>query len=222
MQALEQITRDRPLHQTFPLRGPDVILSENVTICRGPGDDYPAWTIGSAPPIDIILIHTLRGAKLRRSVGQDVYDYVFEYDRQIVEDQLRNALYTAAQRRYNACVISNIGLEGKRRHSPQILADTWRKLILFDPFVRGQLQEVIFVFEDGEESTTKQIVEAEKHRNRSHARPRSVDRVIPKEGEADIRIDPDKVVFDRVFDDLAIADAIALVDDKYKLAYILN
>lgn len=84
--------------------------------------------------------------------------YSFIDERELFRNKLRAALIMCAYNDVRSVVIGDFGL-GSCRNPPRIAAELWRDVILWDPALRGRIENVAFVFEDRAQSTARLILE---------------------------------------------------------------
>lgn len=84
--------------------------------------------------------------------------YSFDDELDLVKKKLRAALTICVHQDIRSVVIGDFGL-GSCRNPPQALAEMWREVFLWDPSVRGRIENVAFVFEDRGQSTVRLILE---------------------------------------------------------------
>lgn len=84
--------------------------------------------------------------------------YSFDEERDLVKTKLRAALTICVHQDIRSVVIGDFGL-GSYRNPPQALAEMWREVFLWDPSLRGRIENVAFVFEDRSQSTVRLILE---------------------------------------------------------------
>lgn len=87
-----------------------------------------------------------------------------EYD--LTRAKLRAALTICVYNDIRTVVIGDFGL-GTNRNPPQLMAEMWREVLLWDPNLRGRIENVAFVFDDRTQSTTKIIMNELTKKSRS-------------------------------------------------------
>lgn len=92
--------------------------------------------------------------------------YSFDKEYKMVKAKLRAALTICVYNNVRTVVIGDFGL-GSARNPPQLMAEMWREVLLWDPNLRGRIENVAFVFEDRAQSTMKVIMDDAARRNRS-------------------------------------------------------
>lgn len=91
--------------------------------------------------------------------------YSFDKEYNLVKAKLRAALTICVYNDVRTVVIGDFGL-GSARNPPQLMAEMWREVLLWDPNLRGRIENVAFVFEDRTQSTMKIIMDDAARRNR--------------------------------------------------------
>lgn len=84
--------------------------------------------------------------------------YSFDDERVLAKNKLRAALTICVHQDVRSVVIGDFGL-GPYRNPPQAMAEIWREVFLWDPSLRGRIENVAFVFEDQSQSTVRLILE---------------------------------------------------------------
>lgn len=85
--------------------------------------------------------------------------YSFGAERDLAKKKLRAALTICVCNDVRSVVIGgDFGL-GSYRNPPQEMAEMWREVFLWDPSLRGRVENVAFVFEDRAQSTVRAIAE---------------------------------------------------------------
>lgn len=92
--------------------------------------------------------------------------YSFEDERSLAKAKLRAALTICVYNDIRSVVIGDFGL-GSYRNPPQAMAEMWRDVLLWDPNLRGRIENVAFVFDDRSQSTMKHIVDDAAKKSRS-------------------------------------------------------
>lgn len=92
--------------------------------------------------------------------------YSFEEERDLVKTKLRAALTICVHQDIRSVVIGDFGL-GSYRNPPQALAEMWREVFLWDPNLRGRIENVAFIFEDRSQSTVRLILEEAAKKSRT-------------------------------------------------------
>lgn len=91
--------------------------------------------------------------------------YSFTEERDLAKVKLRAALTICVHQGIQSVVIGDFGL-GSYRNPPQAMAEMWREVFLWDPNLRGRIENVAFVFEDRSQSTVRLILEDAAKRSR--------------------------------------------------------
>lgn len=92
--------------------------------------------------------------------------YSFENEYNLAKAKLRAALTICVYNDIRTVVIGDFGL-GSARNPPHLMAEMWREVLLWDPNLRGRIENVAFVFEDRTQSTMKLIMDDAARKNRS-------------------------------------------------------
>lgn len=82
--------------------------------------------------------------------------YSFKDERDLVKLRMRAALTICVHQDIRSVVIGDFAL-GSARNPPQAVAELWREVFLWDPNLRGRIENVAFVFEDPGQSTVRMI-----------------------------------------------------------------
>ncbi|KAG5957971.1 hypothetical protein E4U57_001575 [Claviceps arundinis] len=149
---LQTLTTFRPGEQRargYPMSDTSVILSNDVVVRLGPGDEYEP--LESPHHLPVVSVTPVRSP----SVKGKCTTYSDEQVKNMMREKIRGALLVCLYHKYNRVVIGNFGLDSIYRNPPQGLAELWRDLLLFDPILRGQFASVVFAFEDPTRSTSQ-------------------------------------------------------------------
>lgn len=92
--------------------------------------------------------------------------YSFDAEYNIAKNKLRAALTICVYNDIRTVVIGDFGL-GSYRNPPQAMAEMWREVFLWDPNLRGRIENVAFVFDDKSQSTMKMIMDDMAKKSRS-------------------------------------------------------
>lgn len=92
--------------------------------------------------------------------------YSFDDEHELVRNKLRAALVICAYNDVRSVVIGDFGL-GSCRNPPRVMAELWRDVFLWDPTLRGRIENVAFVFEDRSQSTARLILEEAAKKSKS-------------------------------------------------------
>lgn len=92
--------------------------------------------------------------------------YSFEGERSLAKAKIRAALTICVYNDIRSVVIGDFGL-GSYRNPPQAMAEMWRDVFLWDPNLRGRIENVAFVFDDRCQSTVKIIMDDAAKKSRS-------------------------------------------------------
>lgn len=84
--------------------------------------------------------------------------YSFEGERTLAKAKIRAALTICVYNDIRSVVVGDFGL-GSYRNPPQAMAEMWREVFLWDPNLRGRIENVAFVFDDRSQSTVKIIMD---------------------------------------------------------------
>ncbi|KAG6301642.1 hypothetical protein E4U44_000479 [Claviceps purpurea] len=82
-----------------------------------------------------------------------------------MREKICGALRICLHNNYDRAVIGDFGLGDGFHNPPQVVAETWRDLLLFDPDLCGQFESVDFAFVDPMQSTTQVIWDKKKKTN---------------------------------------------------------
>lgn len=140
------------MRSNYPIPSLGAILSDSVVVCRGPHDRYEKLERWHDLPV--VSVPPVRYPKLKESG----LEYSFSEEREIMREKMRGALRICLYHNYDRVVICDFGL-GSNRNPPQLMAEMWRDVLLFDPHVRGQFAYVIFAFDDSAQSTRLLILQ---------------------------------------------------------------
>lgn len=110
----------------------------------------------------MVSVVPVRWPKLR--ANGTCYSFEKEYD--LAKAKLRAALTICVYNDIRTVVIGDFSL-GLSRNPPQLMAEMWREVLLWDPNLRGRIENVAFVFEDRTQSTMKLIMDDAAKKNRS-------------------------------------------------------
>ncbi|OAA66063.1 hypothetical protein ISF_03901 [Cordyceps fumosorosea ARSEF 2679] len=210
-------TLSTPLPQTreesnYPIPTMGGIFSDAVVVCRGPHDRYEK--LDRWYDLPVLSMPPTRWPRLK----DNGTSYSFDAERQQMKDKIRGALRICHYNGYDRVVVGDFGLGNGCRNPPQQLAEIWREVLLFDPELRGQFEDVFFIFEDPDLNTRRCIIEELiKKEQKSRTKSRS--------GGVDLRsllrdAPPDMVTFQRVFDADEIQRVISEPDPRYGLQMI--
>lgn len=166
--TLKTPSKSSRLSSNYPIPSSGAILSDNVVVCRGPPDGYER--LDKWYDLPVVSIAPMRRPKLK----DDGSRYSFEQEYDATWRKMRGALCVCLHHGYDRVIIGDFGLGNNHRNPPQVLAEMWRNLFLFDPELRGQFTYVVFTFEDASQSTRRIILdEAAKSHCKSSANGKS-------------------------------------------------
>lgn len=123
-------------------------------VFRGPHDRYEHRDSKDWRELPVVSVVPVRWPKLRE--GGTMYSFADE--RELAKTKLRAALAICAYNDIRSVVIGDFGL-GSCRNPPRETAEMWREVFLWDPTLRGRIENVAFVFEDRSQSTVRLILE---------------------------------------------------------------
>lgn len=141
-----------PLTCHFPRR--HGLMQSSSVVFRGPHDRYEHRDPSEWRQLPVVSVVPTRWPKLK-DYGTC---YSFDEERDLVKTKLRAALTICVHQDIRSVVIGDFGL-GSYRNPPQALAEMWREVFLWDPNLRGRVENVAFVFEDRSQSTVRLILE---------------------------------------------------------------
>ncbi|KAG6219321.1 hypothetical protein E4U26_007265 [Claviceps purpurea] len=178
-EALTTLQPGEPLMPLYPVSTAGGIFSNNVLVHTGPGDKSEPLE----PPryLPVISVTSLR----RPTVTNNGARYSNKRDKDIMREKIRGALLICLYHNYDRVVIGDFGMGNVYHNPPQLLAEIWRDLFLFDPVIRGHFACVVFAFEDPTQSTTQWFWDQRvKRTQREYKRKQSIksatDYIIPK------------------------------------------
>lgn len=195
----------------YPIPSVGAILSDNVLVCRGPPDGYAK--LDNWYDLPVVSIAPVRRPKLKDN--GTTFSFTEEYED--IWKKMRGALCVCLHHGYYRIVIGDFGLGRSHRNPPQVLAEMWRDLFLFDPEIRGQFSYVVFCFEDATQSTHRIILDdmakSDKRRSKSSREPSH-----PTSGYDVADID----IFQHTFCPAEIQRVISQPDPRYGLHMITS
>lgn len=151
--------------------------------------------------------------------------YSFDDERELCRNKLRAALTICAYNDVRSVVIGDFGL-GSCRNPPRLMAELWREVFLWDPTVRGRIENVAFVFEDRAQSTTRLIhEEAVKKSSSSHSSSSSSSKSKGKSKASSSSSGggpTDYDIFSHVFDPNEIARVLAQPDTRMGVQNLMS
>lgn len=133
-----------------------------IVIFRGPHDRYEHRDPKEWRELPVVSVVPVRRPKLKE--GGTTYSFTDE--RELARNKLRAALTICAYNDVRSVVIGDFGL-GSCRNPPRIMAELWRDVFLWDPTLRGRIENVAFVFEDRAQSTARLILEEAAKKSKS-------------------------------------------------------
>lgn len=125
-----------------------------TVVFRGPHDRYEPRDPKDWRELPVVSVVPVRRPKLKE--GGTTYS--FDDERDLIRDKMRAALTICAYNDVRSVVIGDFGL-GSDRNPPRLMAELWREVFLWDPTLRGRIENVAFVFEDRAQSTARLIYE---------------------------------------------------------------
>ncbi|PSR81465.1 hypothetical protein BD289DRAFT_462109 [Coniella lustricola] len=143
-----------PKETNYPIPSEGGLYSDRVVVFRGPHDRYEPRETCDWRNLPVISVVPTRWPKLQANGSR----YSFEKERELAKRKLRAALTIAVYNGIHSVVIGDFGL-GSYRNPPQEMAEMWREVFLWDPNLRGRIENVAFVFEDRTQSTVRVILE---------------------------------------------------------------
>ncbi|KAJ4387679.1 hypothetical protein N0V93_008277 [Gnomoniopsis smithogilvyi] len=146
----------------YPLPAEGGLYSGRVVVFRGPHDRYEHRDPTEWHTLPVVSVVPTRWPKLK-SNGTC---YSFEGEYELAKAKLRAALTICVYNDIRTVVIGDFGLGGGR-NPPQAMAEMWREVLLWDPNLRGRIENVAFVFEDRNQSTMRLIMEELARKSRS-------------------------------------------------------
>ncbi|KAG6108838.1 hypothetical protein E4U14_003464 [Claviceps sp. LM454 group G7] len=146
-ETLTMSRTDEPHTYQYPISATGGIFSNNVLVHTGPRDKHEPIE----PPryLPVISVTPLR--RPRATYNGARYSRI--RDKVIMREKIRGALLICRYHNYDRVVIGDFGMGDVYHNPPQILAEIWRDLFLFDPVLRGHFAYVVFAFEDPTQST---------------------------------------------------------------------
>lgn len=132
-----------------------------LVVFRGPHDRYEHRDPSNWHQLPVVSVVPTRWPKLKSN--GTCYSFIEERD--LAKVKLRAALTVCAHQGIQSVVIGDFGL-GSYRNPPQAMAEMWREVFLWDPNLRGRIENVAFVFEDRSQSTVRLILEDAAKRSR--------------------------------------------------------
>ena len=210
---------DSPQSSNYPIPSAGAIFSDHAVVCRGPHDSYER--LESWYDLPVVSVPPTRWPKLKDSGSK----YSFAEEREMIRDKIRGALRICLYHGYDRVVIGDFGLGNGYRNPPQELAEIWRDVFLFDPDMRGQFVYVIFVFDDGEQSTMRLISEEmarkeNKGRSSSHKSKSRGSHDSSSSSRGSAGPPTDAAIFQYVFDTTEVERVLSERDPRYGLDMI--
>lgn len=129
---------------------------------KGPHDRYEHRPQSEWRELPVVSVVPVRWPKLRANGTA----YSFEDEYNMAKAKLRAALTICVYNDIRSVVIGDFGL-GSYRNPPQAMAEMWRDVLLWDPSLRGRIENVAFVFDDRSQSTVKIILDDVAKKSRS-------------------------------------------------------
>jgi len=124
-----------------------------LVIYREKHDRYEKRAPHDWRPLAVCSVPPVRWPKLTQK-GEK---YSFADERDMVQNKMRAALGICIRNGCTRIVIGDWGLGNGYRNPPRELAELWRDTLLWAPGIRGQIEQVLFVFEDTSQSTARII-----------------------------------------------------------------
>lgn len=121
---------------------------------RGPHDRYEQRDRIDWNGLPVVSVVPVKRPKLLEGGTK----YSFDDERELSRNKMRAALTICACNDVRSVVIGDFGL-GSCRNPPCLMAELWREVFLWDPTLRGRIENVAFVFEDRSQSTARLIHE---------------------------------------------------------------
>ncbi|KAF3763092.1 hypothetical protein M406DRAFT_261961 [Cryphonectria parasitica EP155] len=143
-----------PKEVNYPIPPEGGLFSDPVVVFRGPHDRYEHRDSSQWRGLPVVSVVPTRWPKLQHNGTR----YSFESERDLAKRKLRAALTICVYNDIRSVVIGDFGL-GSCRNPPHEMAEMWREVFLWDPNLRGQLENVAFVFDDRSQSTARLIAE---------------------------------------------------------------
>ncbi|KAI1112516.1 hypothetical protein F5Y14DRAFT_264991 [Nemania sp. NC0429] len=205
----------------YPIPSEGGIYSEQVVVFRGPHEQYKK--LEQWHDLPVISMPATRWPKL----SQGGTKYAFPLERDLVKTKIQSALRICIYHNHRSVVIGDFGLGNALRNPPQELAEIWREVFLFDPYIRGRFEHVAFVFEDVYQSTASFILDdiAKKSRHGHSSSSRSKSKSSSSSGShshGDPAKPTDFDIFQRVFDASEIQRLMNRPDPRYDISTLTS
>lgn len=201
-----------------------LLTSPLPVIFRGPHDRYEPRDPKDWRELPVVSVVPVKRPKLKE--GGTTYS--FDDERDIARNKLRAALTICAYNDVRSVVIGDFGL-GSCRNPPRLLAELWRDVFLWDPTLRGRIENVAFVFEDRAQSTTRQIQEEAVKKSKPSSHSSSSGSSSKGKGKASSSSSgshgggpTDYDIFSHVFDPSEIARVLAQPDTRMGVQNLMS
>ncbi|CAN8105146.1 unnamed protein product [Discula destructiva] len=148
--------------ENYPIPSEGGLYSGRVVVFRGPHDRYEQRDQNEWREIPVVSVVPVRWPKLK---ANGTY-YSFEAEQILAKAKLRAALTICVYNDIRSVVIGDFGL-GSYRNPPHAMAEMWRDVLLWDPILRGRIDNVAFVFDDRSQSTMTVILDDAAKKSRS-------------------------------------------------------
>ncbi|CCE28777.1 uncharacterized protein CPUR_02466 [Claviceps purpurea 20.1] len=134
----------------YPIPTTGGIFSDRVAVYLGLREDNYK-SLDPIPDLPVVSVSPVRNPRVK--VNGSLYSYCT--DESTMREKICGALRICLHNNYDRAVIGDFGLGDGFHNPPQVVAETWRNLLLFDPDLCGQFESVDFAFVDPMQSTTQ-------------------------------------------------------------------
>ena len=218
---------DLPKVAHYPIPSTGGILSSSVVLWRGPPDDYQ--TLPELQDLPVVSVPPTRWPKLNITRGE--LRYSFSQEQEMIRQKMEGALRICLYNGYRSVVIGDFGLGNSYRNPPHLMAEMWRELFLFNPDIRGQFQQVYFIFEDPTQSTISFIHDemarkagrsSHKASHKSRGSSGSSSSAASGHSSETSEQPTDVSIFEYVFHPQIVHEVFSTPDDRYSLQNLLG
>ncbi|KAG6176205.1 hypothetical protein E4U10_000713 [Claviceps purpurea] len=179
----------------YPIPATGGIFSDRVAVYLGLREDNYE-SLNPIPDLPVVSVSPVRNPNVKGNGSL----YSYGTDESTMREKICGALRICLHNNYDRAVIGDFGLGDGFHNPPQVVAETWRDLLLFDPDLCGQFESVDFAFVDPMQSTTQVFWDKREKINEGY-RVAKEDTLLYTQGESPSsrRAATDMAIFESVF-----------------------